>query len=283
VIPAALDYVRAKNLNDAFKALAGKDTKAIAGGHSLIPMLKLRLAQPAKLVDIAGLKELRGIQVEKGGVRIGAATTYRELLDSNTIKSRLPIVHEVVRSVGDVQVRNRGTIGGALAHADPASDVTALMLALDATFNLRGKTGKRSVKAREFFKGAFETAMKKNELLIDIAVPALPKATGSAYVSFEQPASGYPMVGAAAVVSVKDGVITACRLAFTGVSDCAFLADADHLIGTKGPNDAIGQIVRSALADREVNNDIHCSAEYRRHLATVAAQRVIKEAMERGK
>jgi aerobic carbon-monoxide dehydrogenase medium subunit len=282
MIPASLDYVRAKTLNDAFKALAGRDTKVIAGGHSLLPMLRLRLARPAKLVDIAGLKELRGIQVEKGGVRIGAATTYREILDSSTIRSRLPVMQEVTRTIGDLQVRNRGTIGGALAHADPASDMTALLLALDATFNLRSKSGKRAVKAADFFKGAFDTALKKGELLIDIVVPVVAKGAGAAYASFEQPASGYPMAAAAAVVGAKDGAITSCRLAFTGVSDCAFLLDTDSLLGGAGDAAAVKRVVEAALAQRVVNDDIHCSAEYRTHLATLAAQRAVAEAMAKG-
>ena len=159
MIPASFDYTRAKSLRDALSALTDGDTKAIAGGHSLIPMMRFRLAQPARLVDIGGLSELRGIDVKGRGAKIGAATTYRELLDSSLLAERYPLIVEATKGIGDVQVRNRGTIGGGVAHADPASDMPAVLLALDATMNLRSKEGKRSVAAKDFFKGPFETAI----------------------------------------------------------------------------------------------------------------------------
>ena len=281
MIPLGFDYVRARTLNDAFKALAGRDVKVVAGGHSLIPMLKLRLAQPTTLVDIAHLKELRGIQDQKGGARIGAATTYRELLASALLKKRYPLIAEMTEGIGDLQVRNRGTIGGGLAHADPASDMPAAMLALDATFNLRSKTGKRSVKVAGFFKGAFETAMKRGELMIEVTLPPPPKGAGMAYECFEQLASGYPMAAAAAVVTSNGGTIKSCSLALTGVADHAFLVPAESLVGGKGEAETVARVVDAALAGIDVNSDIHCPADYRRHLARVAAERAVQHALQR--
>src|SRR5439155_15377157 len=206
VIPTSCDYGRAKNLKDALKAM-GKSTKVIAGGHSLLPLLRFRLAQPETLVDIGQLWELKGIKRAGGGVKIGAATTYRELLESTELKALYPLIGEVTEHIGDLQVRNAGTIGGGLAHADPAADMPPVMLVLDATFVLQSKGGKRSVPARKFFKGPFTTVLKPGELLVEIRLPAPPQGAGMAYASFEQAASGYALAGAAALVAVAKGVI----------------------------------------------------------------------------
>ena len=196
MIPTSFDYVRARNLNDALKAM-GKNSKVIAGGHSLLPLLRFRLAQPDRLIDIGQLPQLKGIKKAGGGLKIGAATTYRELLESKDVKALYPLIAEVTEHIGDLQVRNAGTIGGGLAHADPAADMPPVMLVLDATFALQSKGGKRSVPARKFFKGPFTTALKPNELLVEIQLPAPPKGAGTAYASFEQGASGYALAGAA--------------------------------------------------------------------------------------
>ncbi len=158
MIPTAFDYVRPKNLNDALKAL-GKNVKVIAGGHSLLPLMRFRLAQPDVVIDIARLPQLKGIKRAGGGLRIGATTTYRELLESKELRALFPLIAEVTEHIGDLQVRNVGTIGGGLAHADPAADMPPVMLVLDATFVLQSKAGKRSVAARKFFKGPFEETL----------------------------------------------------------------------------------------------------------------------------
>src|SRR5437867_6427013 len=182
MIPTSFDYVRAESLKDALKALsAGDSTKATTSGHSLLPIMNFRLAQPPRLVDISRLEELKGIAEKGRGVRIGAGTTYRELLDSELLRERFPLITEATETIGDLQVRNRGTIGGSLAHADPVSDMPAVMLALDATFNLRSKRGRRSVKAREFFQGAFTTSLAEDELLTEIVFPPSPTGAGTAY------------------------------------------------------------------------------------------------------
>ncbi|HEU5260252.1 MAG TPA: xanthine dehydrogenase family protein subunit M [Gemmatimonadales bacterium] len=281
MIPTSFDYVRAKNLNDALKAL-GKNTKVIAGGHSLLPLLRFRLAQPDRLVDIGQLAQLKGIKAAGGGVRIGAATTYRELLDSKLIRDKYPLIAEVTEHIGDLQVRNAGTIGGGLAHADPAADMPPVMLVLDATFVLQSKGGKRSVPARKFFKGPFTTALKPNELLIEIRLPAPPKGAGTAYVSFEQAASGYALVGAAALVAKAKAMVARAHLAFTGLADTPFLAaGAAKLVGTSGDAAALAQVAEAAVSGVEANDDIHAGAVYRLHLAQVAARRALAGALAR--
>ncbi|PYP94071.1 MAG: carbon monoxide dehydrogenase [Gemmatimonadetes bacterium] len=283
MIPTSLDYVRARNLNDALKAM-GKNSKVIAGGHSLLPLLRFRLAQPDRLIDIGQLPQLKGIKKAGGGLKIGAATTYRELLESKDVKALYPLIAEVTEHIGDLQVRNAGTIGGGLAHADPAADMPPVMLVLDATFALQSKGGKRSMPARKFFKGPFTTALKPNELLVEIQLPAPPKGAGTAYASFEQAASGYALAGAAVLIAVAKGMITRADLAFTGLADAPFLAPAAaKLVGTQGGSDLIAQVTSLAVAGVEANDDIHANADYRKHIAAVAARRALTEALARAK
>lgn len=283
MIPAAFDYARATSIDDALEALsAGDGTKLVAGGHSLIPLLRFRLAAPPRLLDISQIDELRGIRHEGGKVRIGAATTYRELLESDALVQSHPLIGEATRHIGDLQVRNRGTVGGGLVHADPASDMPAVMLALDAEFALRSRKDERSVSARDFFVGPFTTAMKEDELLAAIDLPELPDGTGSAYVTFEQAASGYALVGAAAVITKVDGNVERADLAFTGISGTPFLAAAaQQLVGTEADEETCDRVAREALDGIEPNEDIHAPAEYRRHLATVAARRALLAAASR--
>ena len=203
MIAASFDYLRVKSLREALNAVATGEGKLIAGGHSLLPLMRFRLAQPGKLIDIGFLEELKGIEPKGRGARIGAGSTYRDLLESALLAERYPLIVEATNSIGDVQVRNKGTVGGGLAHADPASDLPAVMVALEAIFNLRSKAGKRSVAAPEFFKSAFTTVMKDDEILVDIVLPPPPKKAGMAYVSFEQKASGSAIAAAAASVTTS--------------------------------------------------------------------------------
>ena len=285
MIPTSSDYVRAASLRDALSALAqGDGTKVIAGGHSLLPMMKFRLAQPSRLLDIGGLTELRGVEEYRKGARIGATTTYRELLESPLLRERFPIIGERTHNIGDVQVRNRGTIGGSLAHADPASDMPSVMLVLDATFNLRSKRGRRAVKAREFFHGPFDTALAEDELLLDIVLPALPKGAGTAYLSQEQPASGYAIAGAAAVVARTRKTVSHAVLALTGVGEVSRLVGSiDQLVGTKAEPEVLERVAAGAVDGLEVQGDIHAPAAYRRHLTTVIVRRALAQALERAK
>jgi carbon-monoxide dehydrogenase medium subunit len=283
MIPAEFEYVRAASLKDALTALAAQDgTKVVAGGHSLIPMMRFRLAQPPRLVDIASIADLRGIAEHRRGARIGAATTYREILDSELLRERFPLIVETTNSIGDVQVRNRGTVGGGLAHADPAADMPAVMVALDASFNLRSKKGKRAVAARDFFRGPFETAIEPDELLTDVILPPPPRTSGSAYASFEQAASGYAIAAAAAVIGLTRRTISHAVVALTGTGAVAPLVKAaEQLVGTKGEAEAIQRVAAQALDGLEIIGDIHAPAEYRRHLATVAVRRALTTALER--
>ena len=283
MIPTNFDYVRAESLRDALKDLSdGDGSKVIAGGHSLLPIMKFRLAQPPRLVDISRLEELKGITEKGRGARIGAGVTYRELLESELLRERFPIIGEATRTIGDLQVRNRGTIGGSLAHADPVSDMPAVMLALDATFNLRSKRGRRSVKAREFFQGAFTTALAEDELLTEIILPPLPTGAGTTYLSHDHPASGYAIVGAAVVVARKRKAITHAVVALTGVGEIAYLLrSADGLIGSTGEPDVIAKVAGEATTGVEVNGDVYAPAEYRRHLATVITRRALETALDR--
>lgn len=280
MIPAAFEFARAKTLAEALEAAGAKNTSLICGGQSLIPLLRFRLAQPKRVVDISRVPQLHGIAKVAGGVKVGAATTYREILESKLIARECPLLMAVVPHIGDVQVRNLGTIGGGLAHADPASDLAAAVLALGATISLRSARAKRVVSARDYFKGPFETARKRAELIVDVTFPSLAKGSTCAYASFEQAASGYPLIGAAAVVTCdKDSRVTAATLAFTGLADTPFLADVSALVGTKVNATAIAKAAASATAGVVANEDIHASARYRTHLATVAATRALTSAV----
>jgi aerobic carbon-monoxide dehydrogenase medium subunit len=244
--------------------------------------MKFRLAQPPRLVDISRLEELKGIEEKGRGARIGAGTTYRELLDSQLLHERFPVLTEATDTIGDLQVRNRGTIGGSLAHADPVSDMPAVMLALDATFNLRSKRGKRSVKAREFFQGAFATVLAADELLTEIILPPLPAGAGSCYLSHDHPASGYAIAAAAAVIARKRKTVSYAVAALTGVGEMAYLVKSvEGMVGTSGDDTAMAQAAAGATAGVEVDGDVYAPAEYRRHLATVIVRRALETALER--
>jgi aerobic carbon-monoxide dehydrogenase medium subunit len=285
MIPTSFDYVRADSLRAALNALAAGDgTKVIAGGHSLLPIMKFRLAQPPRLVDISRLDELKGITENRRGARIGAGTTYREVLDSALLRERFPLLVEATETVGDLQVRNRGTIGGGLAHADPASDMPAVMLALDATFNVRSKRGRRSLKAREFFQGAFATALAEDELLTEVILPAMPTGAGSVYLSHDHPASGYAIVAVAAVVARKRRIVSHAVLALTGIGETAYLANsAQALVGSSADATDLARVAGQITEGIEINGDSHAPPEYRRHLASVVTRRALETALQRAR
>jgi carbon-monoxide dehydrogenase medium subunit len=264
VIPAQLDYMRASSLEDALSALAEPDAKAIAGGQSLVSVLKLRLARPALLVDIGELP-LRGLESSGGELRLGALATWNELARMPELaRPALGGLRECASAIGDLQVRNRGTIGGSLAHADPASDFPAVALALGATFRLRSADGDRNVSAVDFFVGPFLTVLEPQELLTDIAMPVPEPGSGSAYESVEHPASGFALAGAAVLVR-PDGTRS---VGVTGVAGRPFLLGS--------PDDPA-----SSLAEADVFGDDFASAVYRRHLAEVVVRRAVERAQRR--
>ena len=284
MIPAGFEYVRAKTLAQALAAASTKDTKLLAGGQTLIPLLRFRFTSPRRLVDIGGVAQLKGIKATARGLRIGALVTYREILDSALVQKHAPLVAEVTENIGDRQVRNLGTIGGSVAHADPASDMPAVLVALGASIMVRSQRGARTIAAAAFFTGAFTSALKKGELVTDIVVPPLPKGAGTAYVSIEQMASGYPLVAAAAIVARTKGSVSHAALAFTGLADHAFAAaSASQLLGTQGTKQDVVNVAEAAAGGVEPNADIHASGDYRLHLAKVTAERALTQALERAR
>ena len=278
--PASFDYKRPASVDEAIALLAqhGDDAKVLAGGHSLIPAMKLRLARPAVIVDIGRIANLSYIREAGGAVAIGATTTHQEIESSPLVAAKSPLLAETAAHIGDLQVRNRGTIGGSLAHADPAADYPASILALDAEIDLVGPRGRRTVTAGAFFVDLLQTAIAPDEILVEIRVPVT--ATTVAYVKTEQKASGFALCGVAAVVG--DGGI---RVGVTGVAAKAYRASAveQALAGQRSPSEpAIAAASARAADGVEALGDIHASPEFRAHLAQVNTRRAIARAVGRG-
>jgi carbon-monoxide dehydrogenase medium subunit len=282
MIPSAFGYHRATSVDDALSAIsaAGGGAKVIAGGQSLLPLMKLRLASAETLVDIGRLDELKGLRpLPDGGLEIGALTTYAEVLDSTALQ----IAVEAISDIGDVQVRNRGTVGGAVAHADPASDLPALGLALDYSVVLRSSRGERVVPLDGFFEGAFQTGIAADELVVALRRGPLPGGIGGSYQKLTQPASGYSIVGVAAVVAKSGGSISHVRVAITGVGEVAYRAKAVEaaLAGTDGSAAAIAAAATHATDGVTVNSDIHADSAYRTAMAEVYTRRALEAALGR--
>lgn len=279
MIPAAFDYSRAASLDDAVSAVGG-GAKVIAGGQSLLPLLKLRLAAADRLVDIGRLSELKGYRPQPdGGLEIGALTTYAEWQAATTF----PAVAEAIELIADVQVRNRGTIGGALAHADPAADFPAIALAFDGSAVLRGPGGERVVPLKDFFMGPFETDIHPDEILVSIRRGPVPAGAGFAYRKLAQPASGYAIVGVAAVIASSNGTISHATIGVTGLHEHAFRADDVEaaLVGSDGSDAAIAAAAARVNEGVEPLSDIHADGEYRAAMAVVYARRAIEAALGR--
>jgi carbon-monoxide dehydrogenase medium subunit len=283
--PAPFEYVAASSVEEAVGLLQkNEDAKILAGGHSLLPMMKLRLATPSLLVDIGRIQGLSGVQVN-GNITIGPLATYASLIDSEALAKACPLIGEAAAEVGDMQVRNRGTIGGSAAHADPASDMPAVLLALNATFTAQGANGTRTIPASDFFQGLMTTALDEHEILTGISIPALPAGTGTAYAKFKNPASGYAIVGVAAVVTLSGGSVSDVRVGLTGAGSSAVRASAveNALRGTSGDEAAISAAASHAAEGVDLIGDIHASPEYRAHLATVFTRRALNKAIERAR
>jgi len=283
MIPAAFEYRRATSLDDALQAIASGDAKVLAGGMSLLPLMKLRLASPGTLVDIGRLSELKGVRrLDDGRLAIGALTTYAELLESPA--SNYGLLRDALPIIGDVQVRNRGTVGGSIAHADPASDLPACLLALDAELVARSASGERTFPVDGFLEGAFATGLQPDEILTEIRLPGPRDDAGSAYVSLQNKASGYAMVGVAAVVvSSGGGALGSASVALTGVGDVAYRARAveSALAGSDGSPNAIAAAAEHATDGLTVNSDIHADRDYRTRMAVVYTRRALETALAR--
>jgi aerobic carbon-monoxide dehydrogenase medium subunit len=279
------DYYRATSVADAVKALEkNKGARLLAGGHSLIPSMKLRVANPPMLVDIGRIKSLNGIKVTKKEVRIGALTTHAAVAASAEIKEACPILAEAAALIADPQVRNRGTIGGSLANADPASDYPTLITALDATLTATGPKGERQIEARKFFKDLFTTALKRDEVLTSISVPAYGNMAGmgGAYLKHRHPASSYAVVGVAAMLGLENGKIARAAVVVGGATTNPVHAKSveSALVGVEPTEENI--MAAADQMDIEATlGDPYASAEYRAHLAKVLTGRALKLAAER--
>lgn len=277
---APFDYARPKTLDEALALLArhGDAAKVLAGGHSLIPAMKLRLAQPTLVIDIARLEALRRIEERDGRIVLGALVTHAEIAASRALASRCPLLVETAAAIGDVQVRNKGTIGGSLVHADPAADWPAAILALDAELEVAGAKGRRTVTATDFFTGMLETALEPTEILCEIRLPAT--AATVAYVKTEQKASGFALCGVAVVVDARAKRV---RVGVTGVAPVAYRATGveQALEGQPLTAKTIAAAARQAAAGVAPLADIHASAEYRAHLAQTNAARALERAASR--
>ena len=285
---APFEYHRAGSVDEAVALLGqyGDDAKLLAGGHSLIPLLKLRFARPAHLIDVRRIPGLSGIREEENAIVIGAGTTHRQIATSSVLWSTLPAVAEAAAIIGDPLVRNMGTIGGSLAHADPGADLPAVMLAVEGELVLAGPTGRRSVKADEFFVGLLTTAMQPNEVLTEVRIPVPAARTGGAYEKFPHPASRYAVVGAAAVVRLGDASVAShVRVAVTGLGTHAFRAVAvEQAIKGRAPSESIlSTAAARAVEGVELRADSTFDADYRRELAVVYVKRALVRALERAK
>ena len=279
--PAEFTYHRPSSVDEAISLLDELDnSRPLAGGHSLLPLMKLRLVTPSALVDLSGIPGLGEVSAN-GGLKIGALATHAEVAGSQVAIGIAPVVPETAAAIGDRQVRNRGTIGGSVAHADPAADYPTVLKALGATIDVAGKAGERSIAADDFFTGLFETALEPGELVTSVSVPA---TAGAAYEKHSHPASRYAVVGVAAVVAVSDGNCTEARITVGGATapPVDATAAAEALIGGPGSAEAIAAAAeRVPEAVTNALGDNYASAEYRTHLAKVLAARALKRAFER--
>lgn len=278
MIPTEFDYQRATSIDDAIAKLQAGG-KILAGGHSLVPLMKLRLSEPGLLIDIGRLPELSGIREQGGTIEIGAATTHHQVATSQLLKDRCPAVAEAAATIGDPQVRNRGTLGGSLAHADPSADMPAVMVALDAQIHLRSASGSRTVKAADFFQDLFTVDMQTEEILTAVSFTPV---KASAYAKLYQKASHYAIVGVAAALDVKGGKIQSARLGLTGASTRAQrLPSVEQALAGVG-GDGVDKATQAAADGVDpINADLHASEEYRRAMIAVFAKRAVSAALAR--
>ena len=285
MVPSSFEYVAPTTLAEALDLLRryGGDAKVVAGGHSLIPLMKMRLSEPKHLIDLGRISDLSYIREQDGGLAIGAMTTYYQLESSRLVQDKYLALAEAAYLVADLQVRNKGTIGGSLAHADPAADLPAVLLALEAGMRTGDSSQQRTVDAAEFFVYPFTTSLKEDEILTEIRIPAPPAHTGGSYKKFANKASRFAVVGVAAFVTVNGGVCQRVRIGITGAGPRATRArEAEKALeGSEGTESNIAQAAQQATEGIEFLADIHASAEYRSHLTQVFTRRALEEAIGR--
>ena len=284
--PANTTYHRAGSVAEAVQLLAANEgAKVLAGGHSLIPAMKLRLAAPAALVDIGRIEALKGITLEGGSLSIGALTTFAAIASSDLVQAHAPLLAEAAGVVGDPAVRNRGTIGGNVSHGDPASDPPTALTALGATYNVTGPGGERSIAASDFATGLLENALQDNEILTSVSVPSIAPGSGSAYVKFPHPASRYAVVAAAVIVAVQGGSCSSASVVIGGVETTPARASSAEaaLVGSDLGADALDAAVKALSNDLtgDPMSDIFASDEYRRAMAAVYLSRALAIAASR--
>jgi carbon-monoxide dehydrogenase medium subunit len=283
MIALNFEYTRPKTLEEALSLLADGSSKVLAGGMSLIPLMKLRLASPERLVDVARIPELNYIREEDGELHIGATVTHYQLESSALLRSRCPLLPETAMHIGDTQVRNRGTLGGSVAHADPSSDYPAALLALEAKVVIAGPRGNRTVPFVDFVVETFTTVLEPGEIVREIIVPFEHAAAGYCYEKVVQPASGFAVVGIAVRVRKDGGTIAEARIGVTGLGPKAYRATNVEaaLTGTAGTATDVQHAAAVIAADVEANTDLYATSEYRKHLATVYGMRAIAVALSR--
>ena len=281
MIPESFDYQRASTVSEAISLLQqhGEDAKIVAGGHSLVPTMKLRLATPGTLIDIGGISELKYINDKGDHLAIGAGATHWMIESSDLIQKKAPGLSQAAAQVGDVQVRNRGTIGGVLAHSDPQADYPGVVLALDATLVVQGSSGERTIAVSDYFTGLWETALGDDELLTEVRIPTDSANANSCYLKFPQPASRYPYVGCAVAMDSSAGSCTDIRVGFSGVGETAFRDSGveDALRGNTLNESAIASASAKAADGRSVLSDVFVSEEYRRAMAQVYVKRALTQ------
>ncbi|MFN9772288.1 MAG: FAD binding domain-containing protein [Burkholderiales bacterium] len=285
MIPPAFDYHAPRSVGEAVALLGslGADAKLLAGGHSLLPMMKLRFAQPAHLIDLNRIETLRGIREDGDTIRIGAMTVENALIASPILRDRVPLLAEAAKLIADPQVRNRGTIGGDIAHGDPANDHPALSLALDATFVLAGPDGERVVRADDFFLGTYSTALAETEILVEIRVPAFSPKTGWGYEKLKRKTGDWATAGAAVVLRLEGGRVSHARIGLTNVGPTALrAADAEAaLIGKPLDDASIEAAAQAAMAICDPAEDLRGDREYKTAMAGQMVRRAIRAASAR--
>jgi aerobic carbon-monoxide dehydrogenase medium subunit len=283
MIPAPFDYRRAGSVEEAVALLAegGEDAKLLAGGHSLLPLMKLRLARPSVLVDIGPAVGMRHIEERDGTLAIGALVRHHDLATSELLRARCPLLAHAASMVGDPQVRHRGTVGGSVAHADPASDLCAVLRCLDAEMVVQGPHGRRTIAAAEFFVGFLESAVGADEVLVEIVVPTPVAGHGWSYQKFTRRAIDWAIVGVAAVVEPSANGIARASVGLVNMGATPLRAAAVEAALTGAPRSAVAAAAASAAEGTEPAADIHGDAEYRAHLATVLTRRALEEALSR--
>jgi aerobic carbon-monoxide dehydrogenase medium subunit len=285
VIPGAFAYHRPKSVKEAVAMLAdlGEDARPLAGGHSLIPMMKLRLAAPAHLVDLAAIGELRGVRADGGDIVIGAMTTQHELIADATLAAKLPILRETALVIADPQVRYVGTLGGNVANGDPGNDMPAVMLCLGATYHVLGKGGERKIAARDFYEGAYLTALEPGEMVTAIRIPAPPAGHGAAYEKLKRKVGDYATAAAAVILTVSGGRVATCSIGLTNVAETPLWAEeaAKIVVGSAFDAATLKKAAAAAEAIASPASDNRGPAAYRKKMAGVMAARALARAKSR--